>query len=146
MLVIIIQLILLNGRNLKKTLLLLLILSLSLLAELSHEYPSQKILDSKIPIVDIRTPGEWRETGLVKDAIPIMFFDERGSYNIETFLSELNKKVDTKKPFALICRTGSRTRILGDYLSKEMGYDVINLQGGMMFLKANKLPIVPYGK
>ncbi len=146
MLVIIIQLILPIGQNLKKTLLLLLIFTISLFGELSNEYPSQKILDSKIPIVDIRTPGEWKETGLAKDAIPIMFFDERGSYDIKVFLEELNKKVDTKKPFAIICRTGSRTKIVGDFLSKEMGYDVLNLQGGMIFLKANNLPIVPYGK
>lgn len=146
MLVIIIQLIYSQAEILKKTLLCILILASSLLAELSHEYPSQKILDSKIPIVDIRTPGEWKETGLAKDAIPIMFFDERGAYNIDAFLAELNKNVDTKKPFALICRTGSRTKIVGEFLSKELNYDVINLQGGMIFHKANNLPIVPYTK
>ncbi len=116
------------------------------MASMINEYPSKKILDSNIPIVDIRTPGEWVETGLVRDAITIMFFDERGRYNIESFLSELNKKVDTKKQFALICRTGSRTKILADFLSKEIGYDVINLQGGMMYLKAKNLPIIPYTK
>lgn len=130
----------------KKTIVLLLLLSASLFAELSHEYPSQKILDSKIPIVDIRTPGEWIETGLTKDAIPLMFFDERGAHDIKTFLTELNKKVDTTKPFAIICRTGSRTKIVGEFLSKEMNYNVINLKGGMIFLKANNLPIVPYSK
>jgi rhodanese-related sulfurtransferase len=115
-----------------------------LLATITNEYPSQKILDSNIPIVDIRTPSEWKETGIVKGAITIMFFDETGAYDVQKFLNELNQKVDTKKPFALICRTGSRTMIISDFLSKQLGYDVINFLGGMVFLKAKNLPVVPY--
>jgi len=129
-----------------KTLLLLLILTASLFGELRHEYPSQKILDSKIPIIDIRTPAEWVETGIVEDSITIMFWDEKGGYNVEAFLTELNKKVDTKKPFALICRTGSRTSIVADFLAKELSYDVTNILGGIVYLKAMKLKTVPYGK
>ncbi|WP_294961297.1 rhodanese-like domain-containing protein [Sulfurimonas sp.] len=130
----------------RKILLSLMILSLTLFASMSNQYPSQKILDSKIPIVDIRTPGEWKETGLAKGAIPIMFFDEKGAYNVNAFLDELNKKVDTKKSFAIICRTGNRTKMVANFLSKDLGYDVINLQGGMVYFKASKLPIVPYKK
>lgn len=122
----------------------LLILSASLFAKVTNEYASQKLLDDKTPVVDIRTPPEWMETGLLKGAIPIMFFNERGGYDIEGFLTELNKKVDTTKPFAIICRTGSRTKILSHFLSKEMNYKVINLEGGMMFVKGKNLPVVPY--
>lgn len=122
----------------------LIILLSSLFAELSTEYASAKILDSKIPIVDIRTPGEWAETGIAKGALPIMFFNEQGGYNMEAFLKELNSKVDTKKPFALICRTGSRTKILSNYLASELGYKVTDLQGGMMYYKSINLPVVPY--
>jgi hypothetical protein len=57
-----------------KIILSLVFLLSSLSAELINIYPSQKILDSKIPIVDIRTPGEWKETGILKDAITIMFY------------------------------------------------------------------------
>jgi len=116
---------------LKKIVLSLLILSISLFAELTNEYISQKFIDSKTPIVDIRTPGEWRESGLLPNAVPIMFFNERGGYNIDAFLTELNAKIDTKKPFAIICHTGSRTSMLAPFLSKELKYNVINLQGGM---------------
>jgi rhodanese-related sulfurtransferase len=105
---------------------------------MTNEYPSQKILDSKIPIVDIRTPGEWVETG--------MFWDEKGGYDVNAFLTELNKKVDTKKPFALICRTGSRTSIVADFLAKKLHYDVVNILGGIVYLKAMKLKTVPYEK
>ncbi len=34
----------------------------------------QQLLDTKIKIIDIRTPSEWKETGLVKGSIPIIVF------------------------------------------------------------------------
>ncbi len=128
----------------KKIFLSLLILASSLLATVINEYPSEKLLNSKVPVVDIRTPGEWSSTGLLKGAIPITFFDEKGNYNLNSFLSKLKSKVDTSKPFALICHSGSRTSVVSEYLSKELGYDVINLTGGMMYVEAKHLPIIPY--
>ena len=127
----------------KKTFLTLLILASSLLAEVTEQYISQKLIDSKIPIVDIRTPGEWRQTGIVKNSIPIMFFNERGGYNVDMFLTELNAKVDTKKQFALICRTGSRTTMISTFLSKELGYSVINIKGGIVLAKPKNIKLVP---
>ncbi len=118
-----------------------------LLASITNEYPSQKIIDSKIPIVDIRTVGEWKATGIIKNAIPIMFFNEKGDYDVRDFLTKLNEAVDTTKPFAIICRTGSRTKILSAFLSEKLHYHIINLKGGMVYLQALKLPvIVPYKK
>lgn len=128
----------------KNIFLTLLLLTGSLFAELTNEYASPELLKNKTPIVDIRTPDEWRETGLLKGAFPIMFFDERGAYNVDTFLKELNAKVDTKKPFALICRTGSRTKMVAQFLSEQMHYKVINLAGGMMYAQGKNLPITPY--
>ena len=130
--------------NLKKKILLLLILAASLFAQLTNEYPSQKILNNHTPIVDIRTSSEWRESGLLKGAIPITFFDEKGAYNVDKFLKELNTKVDTKKPFALICHTGSRTKMVSQFLSVKLHYKVINLLGGMMYVKGKGLPTTPY--
>ncbi len=129
-----------------KTILLFAILGSTLLATMTNKYPSQQILDSNIPIVDIRTPPEWVETGVVKGAITIMFFNERGGFDIKGFLKELNEKVDTSKPFALICRTGSRTKMVSAFLSKELNYNVINLKGGMVYLMGMKLPTVAYKK
>lgn len=127
----------------KKIFITLLILASSLLAEVTEQYISQKLIDSKIPIVDIRTPGEWRQTGIVKNSIPIMFFNERGGYNVDMFLTELNAKVDTKKQFALICRTGSRTTMISTFLSKELGYSVINIKGGIVLAKPKNIKLVP---
>lgn len=128
----------------RKILLSVLILSASLLASVTNEEASQQMIDSKIPIVDIRTPGEWKESGLLKGSIPIMLFDEKGNYDLKLFLDDLNKAVDTKKPFAIICRTGSRTKILAQFLSQKLNYDVINIKSGIVYAKRLNLPILPY--
>ena len=128
----------------KKILLSLIILSVSLFATITNQEATLQLIDSGVPIVDIRTPGEWKETGLLKGSIPIMLFDERGNYDLKLFLEQLNSAVDTKKPFAIICRTGSRTVILANFLSKKLNYDVINIKSGIVYAKYMKLPILPY--
>jgi len=133
-------------KTLKKIILTLLLLISPLFAELKNEYLTQKLLDSKIPIVDIRTVGEWKETGILKGSIPIEFFNEKGAYNIPSFLATLNNKVDTKKPFALICRTGSRTKMVAKFLSDTYNYKVTNVTGGIKIhrMKYEDLDFVKY--
>ena len=128
----------------KKIIMLFLVLTVSVFATVTNEEASQKLIDSNIPIVDIRTPGEWKETGLLKRSIPIMLFDEKGNYDLKVFLDELNKVVDTTKQFAIICRTGSRTKLLAEFLSKKLNYNVINIKSGIMYANFIHLPIVPY--
>ena len=131
----------------KKIFLTLLLLSLSLFADVKSSYLTQQILDSELPIVDVRTPPEWRETGLVKGAIPIMFFNQQGQPQINAFLKELNEKVDTTQPFAIICHTGSRTSVIAPWLAENFNYKVINLLGGMDYAtQALKIKPIPYKK
>ena len=129
----------------KKIILAFILLSVSLFAELNNQYITKEFMKKNIPIIDVRTPAEWHETGLLKGAIPIMFFDQRGNYDTRKFLKKLNKKVDTSKPFALICHTGNRTSMIAPWLSKEFNYNVINLQGGMDYAtKGLHLKTLPY--
>lgn len=128
----------------KKIILSIIALVSSLFASASDKYPTLEMINSNMPIIDIRTTSEWIQTGIIKDAITITFFDEKGNYNMESFLEQLNKNIDTTKPFAIICKTGNRTKIVSKMLSNSFGYDVINLKGGMVYSKANNLPIVPY--
>lgn len=127
-----------------KWLLTLLLATTALMADYTAQPIDQKLLDSKIKIIDIRTPSEWKTTGLVKGSIPIMFFDEQGNYNMNTFLDELNKKIKKEEPFALICNSGNRSKTLGTYLGQKMGYSVIDLQGGIQYAIAKKIPLEPY--
>ena len=128
----------------KQLFLLAVILGSFLFAEVETRPVDRAMIESSVKIVDIRTPGEWKNTGLVKGSIPIMFFNDQGGYDLEGFLRELNAKVDTKKQFALICNSGNRTRILSSFLSQNYGYNVINLQGGILHAIGKKLPLEPY--
>ena len=130
-----------------KQIFLLLLLAISLFAEATNSYMTQKLLDSKIPIIDVRTPPEWKQTGLLKGAIPIMFFDQNGQPQINSFLQKLQKNVDTTKTFAIICHTGARTSVIAPWLSEKLHYKVINILGGMDYATQNlKLKTYPLKK
>jgi len=123
---------------------LLLLLAPLLQAEYTLAPYSKSLTQKKVPIVDIRTVGEWKESGIIKGAIPIQFFNERGQYDIPAFLKILNASVDTSKPFALICHTGSRTKMVAQFLSDELKYNVIDIEGGMEQATKLHAPIIPY--
>ncbi len=124
----------------------LLITATALMAELQNVWVTTDFLKKDIKIIDIRTPGEWRETGIIKGAYTIMFFDEKGRFDIPEFLAKLDKVVKKDEQFALICRTGSRTAEVSKFLSSELGYNVINLGGGMVKLMHEGYKPSPYKK
>jgi rhodanese-related sulfurtransferase len=127
----------------KKVILALILISSFLLAGVKTLNASPEIVNSGIKIIDIRTKPEWLQTGIVKGAIPITFFDKRGNYDVPKFLKLLNKYVDKNEEFALICRTGNRTTAVSDFLGK-MGYKVINLKGGVVSLMKQGYKLTPY--
>lgn len=116
----------------------------TLMADYIAQPIDQKLIDSKIKIIDIRTPSEWKTTGLLKGSIPITFFDEQGNYNAEAFLGQLNKVVKKGERFALICNSGNRTQVVGNFLGKQLGYNIIDLQGGIQYAIGKKIPLHPY--
>jgi len=130
---------------LKKFMISLLILSTSLFASVKHIDANEAIMKGK-KVIDIRTEPEWRQTGIVKGSYTIMFFDEKGQYDIDAFLNALNKIVKKKEEFVLICRTGSRTTMVSQFLSDKLGYDVINLKGGILQLISQGYKTSPYKK
>ena len=117
---------------------------LSLMAQYTTLPIDQKIIDSKIKIIDIRTPSEWKTTGILKGSIPIMFFNEQGGYDMDGFLNQLNKHIKKGEKFALICNSGSRTQIVGTYLGTKLGYNVVDLQGGIIGVISKKIPLEAY--
>ncbi len=113
-------------------------------AELTHIWATPDFPNKGIKIIDIRTPAEWRETGIVKGSYTIMFFDERGNFDVQSFLNQLNMVVKKDEQFALICRVGSRTGMVAQFLSEKLGYRVINLKGGIMKMIYEGYKTVPY--
>jgi rhodanese-related sulfurtransferase len=122
-----------------------LLLSLtSLSAQVDRQPISLEMINSKIKIIDIRTPDEWEETGIVKGAIPIMFFDKKRNYNLDEFLKKLDKIVKKDEHFAIIDRAGNRAGILGAILGEQHAYNVTVIKGGMQDAIMKNIPIQNY--
>lgn len=120
----------------KKILVLLIMLQAILFSDFKGVKTAEfeEMVKNGAAIIDVRTPGEWRD-GVIPGSHKIMFFDERGNYDIEKFMSEFTQVVkDKNSPFILVCRTASRTKVVGKFLSGQMGYtQVKELTGGIMW-------------
>ena len=62
----------------------------------------------KLILVDIRTPDEWKQTGVAQGAVRLDMQHPKGAPGFMDDLLKLTKG-DKNAPVALICRTGNRT-------------------------------------
>jgi len=116
----------------KKTLFGFLLLGSTLFAEVRNVSATATFVnDAKMKIIDIRTEGEWKQMGVIKGVHCITFFDEKYGYDTEEFLKSLDAVIEKDEEFALICNTGSRTKLISNFLGNKMDYNVVNLTGGM---------------
>ena len=84
----------------------------------------------KITLIDIRTPPEWKETGLAKGAKQVNMVHPQGAQGfVGQLLSEV--KGDRNAPIALICRTGNRSTQVQRYLQSVGFTQVYNVPEGM---------------
>lgn len=104
-----------------------------------------ELMAQGVPVVDIRTAPEWRETGVLPGSILLTFFDEHGHYDAAQWLKELNAQIDSQKPFILICRSGNRTGMISQFLSNKVGLPTVyNVEKGIRPWLAEKRPIRAY--
>lgn len=94
-------------------------------------------------IIDIRTENEWKTTGIIPDSHKLQFFSVTGKYDTAKWLSDLNQlKTAPDQNVILVCRTGSRSGMVGEMLTKKMGVkNIFHLSAGIMpWIKAgNKI-------
>jgi len=118
----------------KKIILATLLLSMSLFAELKtidvKEF--KKLQKEGLPVIDIRTEGEWNTTGIIEGANKITFFSEKGEPLLADWFFEVGHLVkDKKTPFIIYCAHASRTQALGEGLT-QMGFETVyQLKGGI---------------
>lgn len=77
-------------------------------------------------IVDIRSPAEWMQTGVLPGARLITFG------NAASFVAALRPHLKPGKPVALICASGARTAQAQKMLEGKLDVPIINIKGGMM--------------
>ena len=75
-------------------------------------------------IIDVREDYELEETGTIKGAIHIPMMMVPNSLN----------KIPKEREIYILCRSGRRSYEVAAYLN-ELGYDAINLDGGIINYK-----------
>jgi rhodanese-related sulfurtransferase len=90
-----------------------------------------QLIESGVPVIDIRRPDEWRQTGVVAGSHRLTFVDEGGRLK-PGFLETFTQQFAPDQPVVLICRTGNRTDVLARHLVERMGYtQVYNVRDGI---------------
>lgn len=106
---------------------------------LTHAFLSQNI-----PIIDIRTAAEWRETGVIPQSHLITFYQEDYSYNEKAFLEALSALVKKDDTFVIVCRSGNRSMKVAYFLASKGYTHAINISGGINEAIKNGVKTVPY--
>lgn len=117
--------------------------------ELSALEAQRLVVAGEVTLIDIRTPEEWRQTGVPRDAKLVNMIRPDGA---DGFVSEILDQVggDTAAPIALICRTGNRTTQVQRLLVARGFSQVYNVTEGMVGSSAGPgwlqrgLPIDPH--
>lgn len=89
--------------------------------------------DANAYLLDVRKPEEF-EAGHLKGARLLNWLDN------DNFKKEA-ENLDKSKIIYVYCRSGRRSNEAANYLSKQ-GYNVVEMDGGMLAWEENKLPIV----
>ena len=102
----------------------LMIYSMSLFAEIIevNNDKIKKLIKFGIPLVDIRTEGEWYETGVIDQSNLLTFFDKYGDSKVEEWITKFEKIAGRKDPVIIICRSGRRSRVVANYLVQKENY------------------------
>lgn len=92
-------------------------------------------------LVDIRTPQEWTDTGVIEGA-ELIEFDFN---NPNTFLPKIADKIADGRDLVLICNSGNRTRVVADFLSRQIPNRIVSIEGGIRKVIASGYQTVPPG-
>ena len=101
-------------------------------------------------LVDIRTPGERRATGVPAGAVHVPLQGEDLTFN-KDFVAQLSAAVgdDRRRPVALICAGGRRSQVAARLLAEQGYTSVFSVGEGMLGSNfgpgwlARRLPVEP---
>lgn len=105
----------------------------------------QTLIESGVPVIDVRREDEWLKTGVIEGAHKLTFFDKKGKYDAQKWLSELDKIAASDEPFVLICAAGVRSKAIAKLLDKRLGFtQVHNHTKGMNYWLKKGLAVEPH--
>lgn len=92
----------------------------------------KELIESGVTVIDVRTPPEWEQTGIVEGSLPIMFFNQKRQPLTEQWMQQVSRIITPQDELVLICRTGSRSGLIATYLTKQHQFvRVYNVQRGI---------------
>lgn len=99
-------------------------------AELTPADAQAQFKAGQITLIDVRTPEEWRETGVAPGAARINMYHPDGA---DGFTKDVLAKVGGRKdaPIAFICRSGNRSGQVQRYLAAQGFTRVYSVSEGM---------------
>jgi rhodanese-related sulfurtransferase len=91
-------------------------------------------IKNNTPIIDVRREEEWEYYGIIENSHLITFFDNFGRYDINNWMEQFSKIVPSQdSPFILVCAHANRTKVIGELLGVQLGYqNVLELDGGIV--------------
>ena len=105
----------------------------------------ERLLSNGVSVVDIRTPEEWAQTGIIEGSHLQTFFDREGRYDARAWLSAVTAITTTGEPIVLICHSGGRSEAVSRLLSDAFGYQrVYNVHKGIAQWIAEGRPTIPH--
>lgn len=101
-----------------------------------------RLQEKGVPVVDIRTPEEWRDTGVIKGA-RLMTYSFSGGFDKAAWLKQVQQVAKPGESVILVCRSGRRSAAVADYLeSQPTKRKIYNASGGMNDWKSSGRPVV----
>jgi len=92
----------------------------------------RELLAKGTKIIDVRRKDEWDTTGVIADSKLLTAFDAYGNF-VQSFPADLSKLVKPDEPVIVICRTGSRSSAIANFLAERAGYTkVYNVTDGIL--------------
>lgn len=97
---------------------------------LSAQDARDQVQAGTITLIDVRTPGEWRQTGVPAGAALIDMNNPKGPQGfVDAVLAQV--KGNRNAPIALICRSGNRSTHMQKVLEDQGFTHVYNIREGM---------------
>lgn len=86
-------------------------------------------------LIDIRRADEWKQFGIIKGSHKMTFFDATGKYDVNAWMAQFTQVVkDRNQPVILVCAHANRTKVVGEFLDKQVGMkNVYDLDGGIKY-------------
>lgn len=102
----------------------------------------EELRKSGVPVVDVRTAGEWRDTGVVPGSVMVTSHSVDRKLDMDKFEIGLRGSDITKaSEFILICRSGNRTSEVSKLLEERGFVKFYNVKNGIKEWIREKKPM-----